>query len=293
VFLDVKCRIFDIYLFVSKSLSGNLKLNYSSDAFLGTADYYVRYRIPYPKVLLGDLIKRSNLPPHGKLLDLASGPGRIAIPLAPHFTKVWANDAEPEMIAAGKREAGKADTKNIEWLLGKAEELELESNSIDLITIGEAFHRVNQNTVSKLALDWLKPGSHIAIIGCYSIFRGKKPWHKTVYDIVYEWTSPGSSNEDETSERRKLREAKQYMHILEENRFTECNNYSFTIQYYWSAESIIGYLYSTSVCSKRVIGDKSDEFEAEIKTALEKINRQDKFSDVIQCGYTLGKKLLS
>lgn len=290
--MDVKCRIFDIYLFVSKGLSGNLKLNYSSDAFIGTADYYVRYRIPYPKVLLDDLIKRSNLPPQCKLLDLASGPGRISIPLAPYFSKVWANDAEPEMIAAGKREAGKAGIKNIEWLLGKAEELELESNSIDLITIGEAFHRLNQNTVSKLALDWLKPGSHIALIGCHSIFRGEKPWHKAVYDIVHKWTSHDSSNEGESSERRKLREAKHYKLILEENGFMECNNYSFTIKHYWSAKSIIGYLYSTSVCSKRVIGDKSDEFEAEIKSALEKINKHDKFLDDIQCGYTLGKKPL-
>ena len=107
----------------------NLKLNYSSDAFEGTAGYYVRYRIPYPMVLLDDLIKRSNLHQNRKLLDIACGPGRIAIPLAPHFTQVLANDAEPEMINAGKREAGKAGIKNIEWILGKAEELKLESNS--------------------------------------------------------------------------------------------------------------------------------------------------------------------
>ena len=101
-----------------------------------------------------------------------------------------------------------------------------------------------------------------------------------------------SSNAEETSERRKLREAKQYKLILEENGFAECENYSFNITNYRTAESIIGYLYSTSVCSKRVIGDKSNEFEAEIKSALSKINKQDKFYDDIQCGYTFGKKPL-
>jgi ubiquinone/menaquinone biosynthesis C-methylase UbiE len=271
-------------------VSKNLKLNYSSDAFEGTAEYYVRYRVPYPQVLIDDLLKRSSLPVHGKLLDLACGPGRIAIPLAHLFSKVLANDAEHEMIEAGKREAEKNGVNNIEWLLGKAEELKVESDSVDLITIGAAFHRLDQNTVSKLALNWLKPGRHIAIIGCYSIFRGKEPWHKAVYDIVYKWTSQGSLNKDESSERRKRREAQQYKLILEENGFAECGIYSFTIPYCWRAESIIGYLYSTSVCSKRVIGDKTDEFEAEIKSALNKINKQDKFSDIIQCGYTIGRK---
>ena len=275
---------------MSKSSSKPLKLNYSSDAFEGTADYYIRYRIPYPKVLIGDLLKRSNIPPKSKLLDIACGPGRIAIPLAPHFTQVLANDAEPEMINAGKREAGKAGIKNIKWILDKAEKLKMESNSIDLITIGAAFHRLDQNVIAKLALSWLKPGSHIAIIGCNSLVRGSEPWHKAVYKIVHKRTLLSSSNAEETSERRKLREAKQYKLILEENGFAECENYSFNITNYRTAESIIGYLYSTSVCSKRVIGDGAAEFESEIKSALNKINKQDRFFENIQCGYNIGRK---
>ena len=206
------------------------------------------------------------------------------------FSKVWANDLEPEMIAVGKREAEKSGIKNIEWLSGKAEELKMEFNSIDLITIGEAFHRMDQNVISKLTLSWLKPGSHIAIVGCYSIYRGSEPWHKAVYKIVHKWTLLSSSNESESSERRKRREAKQYKLILEENGFAECEVYSFNVPHFRTAESIIGYLYSTSVCSKRVIGDRAAEFESEIKSALNKINKQDRFFENIQCGYNIGRK---
>ncbi len=163
--------------------------NFSSDAYEGTAEYYVRYRVPYPQVLLDDLIKHSSLSSHCKLLDLASGPGRIAIPLAPLFSRVWANDAEPEMIAVGKREAKNKNADNIEWLLSRAEELQVESSSIDLITIGEAFHRLDQKTITNLALKWLKPGGHIAIVGCYGILNGNESWQEILKEVVRKWIS--------------------------------------------------------------------------------------------------------
>ncbi len=57
----------------------------SPDAFVGTARYYARYRPPYPEEFLADLRSLAETTGHGSLLDLACGPGRVAIPMAPLF----------------------------------------------------------------------------------------------------------------------------------------------------------------------------------------------------------------
>ncbi len=62
---------------------------------------------------------------NGVLLDLACGPGRIAIPMASHFRRVVAIDVEPEMIAVGKLSATRRGATNIDWRVTPAEQLEL------------------------------------------------------------------------------------------------------------------------------------------------------------------------
>jgi SAM-dependent methyltransferase len=263
------------------------KAGYPADAFAGTAGYYARYRVPYPQVLVDDLIKRAEIPPDAKLLDIASGPGRIAIRFAPLFSKVFANDVDSEMITVGKNLAKEYNVNNIEWHLGKAEELNFKSNSIDLITIGEAFHRLDQNLIANLSLQWLNPGGHIAIIGCYSVFSGNESWQNIITEIVSKWTSHDFSGPTSN------REPTHYKHVLQDIGFIDCDSYSFFYPYYWTIESIIGCLYSTSVCSKKVLGDKAAGFESDIKAALMKINARGRYFENMQCGYTIGRKPLS
>lgn len=263
-----------------------LKLKYPSDAYKGTAFYYSRYRVPYPQILFDDLIKRTALPTKGVLLDLASGPGRIAIRIAHLFAKVYANDIEPEMIKEGNLEAEKFNVNNIEWLKGKAEKLKMKSNSIDFITIGEAFHRLDQDVITNLSMMWLKPGGHIAIIGCYGIVRGNELWQDSLRKIVNKWTSKNFSSQPNGSD--KVPEL--YRLILQDKGFEEINSHSFNFPHYWTIESIIGNFYSTSFFSKKALGNNSLKFESEIKTALKNINKKGSFFENILCGYTLAEK---
>ncbi|HEY3811578.1 MAG TPA: class I SAM-dependent methyltransferase, partial [Caulobacteraceae bacterium] len=92
-------------------------------AFAGTAIAYVRYRPPYPETLRRDLLERAEIGAHGALLDLACGPGRIALDLAASFGSVWAIDQEPEMVGVGKLEAARRGIDNVIWCVGRAEDL--------------------------------------------------------------------------------------------------------------------------------------------------------------------------
>lgn len=259
-----------------------LKPNYPKDAFEGTAVYYSRYRIPYPQELIDNLIEHAGLQQNGILLDLACGPGRLTIPLANSFSKVIAIDIDSEMIAVGKDDSKKQGIYNIEWLIGRAEELELEPNSADLITMGDAFHRLDQSLILDQANRWLKPGAYVAIVGMYSIWRGNEEWHKLVSEIINKWTPlPPVIN---------ISEYRDYGLMLKDKGFIDTATESFEFPNHCTIDSIVGYLYSTSRCSKKILGNNASEFEAELRTGLTKLNEQGVFSENIKCGYTIGRK---
>src|SRR5215472_4209344 len=139
--------------------------NLRPGAFVGTADDYVRYRVPYPHALLDMFLCEARLPPNARLLDLGCGPGRVSLPIADRFTEVWAVDPEPEMIEAGRREAARLGVVNVCWRVSRAEDFEASAGAFDLVTIGEAFHRMDRARVACLAFNWLKPGGALVTLG--------------------------------------------------------------------------------------------------------------------------------
>ena len=122
--------------------------HFPPDAFAGTAPYYARYRVPYPRALMQDLVRRAGVTGEGRLLDLACGPGRVAFALAGSFREIWAIDLEPEMIEVGKQEAAQRGVSHIRWMVGKAEELTAPPAGFEMVSIGEAFHRLDQEIVA-------------------------------------------------------------------------------------------------------------------------------------------------
>ena len=127
--------------------------NYPADAFAGAARYYAQYRVPYPQEMIDDLRMRAGITGRGRLLDLGCGPGRVALPLSPYFSEVWAIDREPEMIEVGREEAGRLGTTNLRWMVGRAEDLMAPPGSFELITAGEAWYRGKGFTHDPASLD--------------------------------------------------------------------------------------------------------------------------------------------
>jgi ubiquinone/menaquinone biosynthesis C-methylase UbiE len=142
-------------------------------AFAGTAAAYARHRPPYPETLTRDLLERAAIGRQGVLLDLACGPGRVALELAASFRSVWAIDLEPEMVDVGRQEATRRAIDNVTWHVGRAEDLAAPAGAFDLITIGEAFHRLDQALIAQKALAWLRPAGCLAILGGVGILDGR------------------------------------------------------------------------------------------------------------------------
>ena len=259
-------------------------------AFAGTAAAYARYRPPYPRPLLSDLLDYAESPPDGALLDLACGPGRLALDLAASFQTVWAVDLEPEMIEVGRREAARRGVGNVSWFVGKAEDLAAPAGGFDLITIGEAFHRLDQRLIAGQALAWLKPGGCLATLGCDSILDGREAWQKTVAEIARRWMAKAFPAGWGVAREGAATGPGSQARVLREAGFLDVTDRAFREPRAWSFEQIVGYLESTSVCSRKALGGDFAAFEAELRAALPEPGGSSEFHETLNWGYTVGRK---
>jgi ubiquinone/menaquinone biosynthesis C-methylase UbiE len=261
--------------------------NIRSDAFAGTSEAYLRHRPPYPQELIDMLTPRSR---SGRLLDLACGPGRIALRLAGAFDHVWAVDLEPEMIAAGRREAERLGLHNVEWIASPAEQLEAPERAFDLVTVGEAFHRLDQPVIARKMLAWLRPGGRVAVIGARGLLSGPEPWQRAATELVRRFTAASFPNgwaQSRTGaaatpddQERALAEAG--LVILERREFQQRRR--------WSFDGVLGYLESTSVSSRRVLGDRYDAFAAELRRTLAAYGDGETWTETLSFGLSLAEK---
>ena len=108
--------------------------------YQGAASYYSRYRPPYPHALVTVLRDTFRLDGKGQLLDLGSGPGSVAIPLAHLFERVVAMDPESDLLREGKEVSSRSGISNIAWVCGSSEDLSPTLGTFRVVTMGESFH---------------------------------------------------------------------------------------------------------------------------------------------------------
>jgi SAM-dependent methyltransferase len=253
--------------------------------FAGTARRYLEYRPPYPEALLTDLRNRAGVR-GGVLLDLGCGPGRLTFPLAPHFDSVVAVDVEPEMIAVGETAASARGAANIRWIVARAEDLDIEPSSIDLITIGEAFHRMDRQSIARQATRWLKPRACLATLGqMHDVWDGDAEWQRVLAALVATWSrevptvSPGVAPST-LAERDD---------VLTSAGF-DVERHECAVEHVWTLDSLLGYLFSLSVLSEASLGDDAVRFETETRRALSAAEPRGRFSHALSFGYTLARR---
>ena len=270
---------------VRREIGNEIQAGLPKDAFVGTAEYYAQYRLPYPRPLLDDLRARAQVSGEGRLLDLASGPGRIALALAPHFSDVWAVDQEREMIEVGRERASDADITNVQWILSRAEDLEAPDRFFQLITIGDAFHRLDRQIVAERARHWLQPGRGLAILWYVNFWGRDGGWQQLVADVVEKWTGD-----------RKGRRPTQGFHkmpfdkVLEASGFDNVAQYEWNLLHVWTLDALVGYMYSTSRVSRRVLGDRADPFEADLRRALLDFDAGGRYEETARFRYLFGNR---
>jgi len=131
-----------------------------SDHFSRQARAYSLYRPHYPVELIEYL---STLTPEHELAwDCATGNGQVARSLAQYFRCVKATDGSAEQIAHAVSHPG------VEYSVGTAEQPEISSGSVDLITIAQALHWFDLESFYAQVRRILKPSGLVAA-WCYGL----------------------------------------------------------------------------------------------------------------------------
>ena len=239
--------------------------NLRADAYAGTADAYVRFRVPYPTVLLEGVRRRARLSGAGRLLDLGCGPGRVALPLAPLFREVWAVDLEPEMLAAGRAAAARRGVANVRWIVGRAEDVAVPDGSIELVTMGESLHRFDQPVVLRKVLASLQPSGSVAALGSVHPWQdSREPWQCRFKEVWDRWVPAGAAAAHPAAHQPVLTSGQ----VFARAGFEDVTEDEFDMPHVWTVESLIGYAYSTSVLSRKALREQAGMFEADLRQTL-------------------------
>jgi ubiquinone/menaquinone biosynthesis C-methylase UbiE len=256
--------------------------NLEQNLFKGTSKYYSQYRFSYIQEMIDDILKIIKVEQNDKLLDLACGPGRLSIPLSKYFNEVYAIDWEKEMIDEGEKISNNLCIKNIKWINDKAENLDIDHNFFKLITIGDAFHRMDQIKILQNSHRMLKKGGHLALIYSGTIDNGNTEWQKELKKVISPWKKVNIQSNDNFKQPWDL--------FLKETNYINVTFREFEEIIFVNLETIIGYLYSMSVYTKNIIGDKYQLFENEIREKLMEIEPKNNFEFNFKCGYYIGEK---
>lgn len=258
-----------------------MQMSFAPDLYAGTAEYYARYRVPYPQAMLEELLDRLEQTPD-RGLDLACGTGQVALALAPYVRELLAIDQEPEMIEVARAAADRAGVDNVRWQVGRGEELIAPVDAFDLITIGNAFHRLDRSLIAERARDWLAPGGALALLQSDTFWTGAEPWQRLVVDIVAKWTEGRPSYSFAAGPRRTHED------VLREAGY-DVEKHEFSVPHTWRLDEIVGFLYSTSVASRSALGDRVEAFEADLRQALLNHDSSGKYAETMQFAFILAR----
>ena len=102
--------------------------------FANLAGAYAKSKGHANPEVLAMLVELIEPKPDDRLVDVATGPGHVALAFAPHLASVVAQDLTPSMLDFVEAESIRRGLSNVTTLLGSAESLALEDASFDIVT---------------------------------------------------------------------------------------------------------------------------------------------------------------
>lgn len=160
------------------------------------SDDYAAYRPGFPASFYERI---DAMTPLGtvRALDLATGPGTIALELAKRGGSVVGIDVSAGQIAAARRVARERKLEEkARFAVARAEDTGLEASSFDLVTAGQCWHWFDSGAVMREVKRVLRPGG-VLVIAYYSYLAEHSPVARDTEDLVLafnpSWTMAGAT----------------------------------------------------------------------------------------------------
>lgn len=128
----------------------------NKEIFTGRSDDYSRFRPSYPEAAVNWLYERC---PEARVADVGAGTGIFTRCLLRRFNEVVAVEPNEDM-----RKIFREQLPDISCLAAAGEATGIAEKSIDLITVAQAFHWLDENKFKDESLRILRPAGKVAII---------------------------------------------------------------------------------------------------------------------------------
>ncbi len=133
------------------------------------SEVYENVRPDYPIDLIEKIIEFSNLPKHGKILEIGAGSGKATLPFAKY--DITAIEPSENLIKIAKDKT--AEFSNVKYLKSTFEDISIPENHFDLLISGTAFHWVDPRVGYEKAGKVLKQNGSLALF-----------WNKHNYEKI-------------------------------------------------------------------------------------------------------------
>lgn len=243
------------------------ELRYRKDLYKGTAEYYDRFRPPYPVELISDLRARVPIDATSRVLDLACGTGQIAFALAADVAEVWAVDQEAESVELVAYKAQRLGAANIQYRAASAETVTLDG-AFDLVAIGNAFHRLDRAAVATRIVGHLSACGCVALVWGETPWRGDRPWQRVLDETLVRWRDALGARDRVPAGWEEAIDRDPHEQVLRRAGLTYEGMFEFSSVERWSVESLIGFTYSTSFLNRAVLGSYVEAFEDDLRRRL-------------------------
>jgi SAM-dependent methyltransferase len=144
------------------------------------ADRYERARPLYPDAALSELADRCGLRRGTPVLDVGAGTGKLTRQLAALGADLIAVEPSP-----GMRAQLRANVPDVEVLDGTAEDIPVPDASVEIVTVGQAFHWFHTQRALDEVARVLRPAGWLALLWNE---RSEQGWAAEVWDLRQDLT---------------------------------------------------------------------------------------------------------
>jgi SAM-dependent methyltransferase len=209
------------------------------------------------------------------LLDAGCGTGQVFQVFAYWFDDVVAVDRDPEMVAYARKAMTDLGIGNVAVRQVSVEDIGEEVAPLRMTIFGASFHWTDRQRVGDMIYDLTQPEGQLVVLVPNDIPRGTTEWEKVIREVLARHLG---------AERRAgsgtYCQGERHQEALQRTRFQKIRQTDIPVPETWSADQIIGHLYSTSFASKTILGTGTAAFEHDLRQELEKIIPDDRFEKI-------------